>query len=322
MARPKRIDLPFCLYHVISRTNSGDTAFQSQYEQKKFLEYLAKYCELFHYRIHAWCIMKTHFHLLLESGPLPRISELMRRLLTAYTVYFNRRHKRHGHLFQGRFKSYVVEKADYLLVLSRYIHLNPLQTKSPKDPFQYPGSSLSYYLNGSEPVFLHTSETLSWFNGDRKKYGQYIREGLKQELRLEIHQQRFIGGEKFAHRIRKRLRQRDQAGSRAHKALEISKRRNWEEEQKEAKKILSKVAKYYQVHPDIIKNGYWARGNIGKARTILIGLFRERLAWTGKQIGGYLGIKKGLYGYLKKLGENKELRRDYESLKKVIQGGV
>jgi len=156
MTRPKRIDLSFSLYHILSRTNSGDTAFQDNKDRSKFLEYVSRYTQLFDYRIHAWCLMSTHFHLFLESDQVPQLSEFMRRLLTAYTVYYNRRHRRHGHLFQGRFKSYIVDKSDYFLSLSRYIHLNPRETERPQDPFRYQGSSLRYYIKGGEPNFLHT----------------------------------------------------------------------------------------------------------------------------------------------------------------------
>ena len=139
-----RIDLPFCLYHVISRTNSGEIAFTGKREMDKFLGYLEKYSKIFNFRIHAWCLMPNHFHLLLESTDQARLSELMRRLLTAYTIFCNRRRGRHGHLFQGRFKSFVVDKSEYLLELSRYIHLNPARMKKQVDPEIYYGSSLRF----------------------------------------------------------------------------------------------------------------------------------------------------------------------------------
>jgi len=319
MSRPKRIDLAFTLYHVISRTNSGDTAFQDSHDHEKFLEYLVRYCDLFHYRIYAWCLMKTHFHLLLESGCLARISELMRRLLTAYTVYYNRRNRRHGHLFQGRFKSLVVDKANYLLSVSRYIHLNPSQAQRPADPFKYSGSSLGYYQKGGDPSFLHTKEILGWFGGDRKKYERYVREGLKAEIKLEIYQQRYIGGEDFSRRIRKRLGQRDLAGSRGQKGIRQSEERNREQEQKDAERILLKAGEYFHVLPGLIKKGQRLRGDIGKARTVCMALLREMLPWTGKEISAYLGLKRSLYSYLRRIGERRDLRQSYEALINVLR---
>jgi len=317
MARPKRIDLPFSLYHVLSRTNSGDIAFRDEKDQNKFLEYLARYVLLFNYRVHAWCLMPTHFHLLLESAQIPRLSEFMRRLLTAYTVYYNRRHKRHGHLFQGRFKSYIVEKADYLIPLSRYIHLNPGESPKSQDPFRYQGSSLMYYQKGGGPGFLHTGEILSWFQKDRRKYEKYIREGMKEGQKIEIVKQRFIGGQSFSRRIYQRIKATSQKGSRADRASRKAKDQARKKEEKKAHEIIERVGRYYGIEPAVILKGSYARRIVGKARTVAIRLLREEVSWTGKEIGQYLGLKKSIYEYWQKVEEKEDLRQDYERLKKV-----
>ena len=323
MARPKRIDLPFSLYHVFSRTNSGDIAFHDQKDWNIFLEYVSRYAYLFDYRIHAWCLMSTHFHLLMESSRIPRLSEFMRRLLTAYTVYHNRRHKRHGHLFQGRFKSYIVEKSDYFLSLSRYIHLNPRETAKPQDPFRYQGSSLSYYIKGGEPDCLHTKEILSWFKGDRKRYECYIREGMKEGQKLEIYQQRFIGGESFSQRINKRIKENARKGSRADRAIRKADRSFQETQEKTAEAVIRRVAEYYDLNPEVIRKSYYAHGDTGKARTMAIRLLREWVSWTGKEIGQYMGIKrKSIYDYLNMIDRNVDLRKDYDQIIKVLKGRV
>jgi REP-associated tyrosine transposase len=321
MSRYKRINLPFCLYHVISRANSGDIAFCDRKDKIKFLEYLARYLELYECRLHAFCLMDTHFHLLIESGPRAALSELMHRLMTAYTVYYNRRYNRHGHLFQGRFNSYIVDKADYLLTLSRYIHLNPYHTKSSDDPLKYFGSSLSYYVRGNEPDYLHTGEILSWFKGDRKEYERYVLEDKNEEIMINIHQQRFIGGEIFCTRMRKRFKHKSDAGT-SIIAKEKSRAFCQEKEEKKAEIILEKVAEYYDLQPEMIKAGYRAKGDTAKARIVVIGLLRINLPWTGKQISSWLGMKKNIYGYLKKLKEKEDLRKAYDSILKVIQGIV
>jgi len=318
MTRPKRIDLSFSLYHVLSRTNSGDIAFQDQKDQNKFLEYVSRYKNLFDYRIHAWCLMPTHFHLILESCRVPRLSEFIRRLLTAYTVYYNRRHRRHGHLFQGRFKSYVVDKSDYFLSLSRYIHLNPREMAGPQDPFRYQGSSLSYYIKGGEPDFLHTKEILSWFKGNRKRYESYIREGMKEGKKLEIYQQRFLGGESFSQRIYKRIEDKERKGSRADRANRKADKDFQEGQEKTAEEIIRRVAEYYHLEPGMIRKSRYGHGNIGKARMIAIRILREEVAWTGKKIGLYMSIeKKSIYDYLKMIDKKNDLRKDYARIKKV-----
>ena len=131
-----------------------------------FLEYLTGYLEQFEMRIYAYCLMHTHFHLLIESRK-SNLSEYMRRLLTAYTVWFNRRHQTRGHLFAGRFKSIVVERGDYLVAVSRYIHRNPVDASLVKNAEDYPWSSMRVYAGKREPGFVYTREILSWF-GNRK----------------------------------------------------------------------------------------------------------------------------------------------------------
>ncbi len=303
------------MYHILSRTNSGDSAFRDQADEHKFLEYLAKFSGLFGVRVHAWCLMSTHFHLLVETGPDPALSEMMRRLLTAYTVYYNRRTLRHGHLFQGRFRSLVVDKADYLLKVSRYIHLNPFHAKITDDPFKYSGSSLGYYVSGNEPKWLDTRETLAWFEGDRKKYARFIREGLGREIALEAYQQRYIGGEKFAARIRKRLDLREQPASRAAAAQDVRAEQLRQRQEREAKRLLKAVAEYYDVNPNTLRRLLYLRGPEGKARKVLAALLRDRLTWSCREIGEYLGLKRNVERYLGIFDGDEELRMDYENIK-------
>lgn len=314
MTRPRRIDLPFCLYHVMSRTNSGDIAFKDSKSKSRFLHYLSKYLDLFEFKLHAYCLMDNHFHLLLESGDRADLSEFMRRLLTAYTVYYNKRNHRHGHLFQGRFKSFVVDKAEYLITLSRYIHLNPHGIHDEiEDTFHYFGSSLKYYRHGNEPDFLHTGEVLSWFEGDRKKYEHYIREGLEEGDLVEIYRQRFIGGQAFSTRMMERMKLDEETDGTSSYSEKVRKR-CLEKDEEKARGIVQKVAEYYNLTPQMIITGRRARGVTGKARIVLICLLRDNLPWTERQIGQFVGFKKGLYKYQHKMKSNKGLKKDYENL--------
>jgi len=308
MARMKRIDLPFTLYHVFSRTNSGDLAFQDARDRAKFLEYVAKYVSIFDFRVHAWCLMPNHFHLVLESQKRPAISEFMRRLLTAYTVFFNRRHTRHGHLFQGRFKSIVVDKSNYLLALSRYIHLNPVLSGSITKPESYQGSSLPFYLKGGEPAFLFTKEILSWFHGDRDQYGKFVREGLNEDIKPRIVQRRFIGGEPFVRRLNSRLKYITQKGSRAHAAAQKENREKMKNEAARAGEILQAVAEYFGISPTHISQGRFARDDLSRARAVCAVLLRENLPWTCRKIEEFLSVKGAYYRYLKLMkGDRKAL---------------
>jgi len=318
MTRLTRIDLPFCLYHVFSRTiglkHIDDVAFHDIKDKNKFLDYVERYSGLFSFRIHAWCLMSTHFHLLLESTEQAVLSEFMRRLLTAYTVYFNRRHDRHGHLFQGRFHSLIIDKATHLLAVSRYIHLNPVKTTKPANPETYACSSLKYYLKGGEPSYLYTKETLDWFGGEREKYGEFVRKGLTEETALPIHFRRFVGDPSFGERMGKLLVWGSTKGSRAEKAKRL---RKYKERQK-ADDICDIVAGHFHLSSQAIKSGRSAHGITGVARTLSMILLREKLPWTYREIADFMNIYwiSGVTRRVFNQGENKEILQHLNIIRK------
>jgi REP-associated tyrosine transposase len=318
MSRPKRINLPYCLYHVLSRTNSGDLAFYDDKDINKFLGYLAKYADLFSFRIHAWCFMSNHIHLLIESHERPALSELMRRLLTAYTVYFNRRHFRHGHLFQGRFKSFVVDKSGYLLALSRYIHLNPAKMKSPVDPVEFYGSSMKYYAKGGEPPFLSTKEILSWFKGDRKKYINFVNEGLNENTTPETLNQRYIGNEAFAKRMTLRMGSAEKMSPKSSLAEIKTEQFLKDKNEEKVAAIVNLVSEYYNISSDAIRTKLGFKGEYLKARRILICLLLECVPWTHGEVAEYLNFsnQNSVSYHLKKLRESNELKL---TLKEIIK---
>lgn len=310
MVRPKRIDLPFSLYHVFSRTNTGDKAFLCNKDDDKFLYYLSKYCGIFDFKVHAWCFMPTHFHLLLESRERPALSDFMHHQLTAYTVFFNRYHGRHGHLFQGRFNSYIVDKTNYLVALSRYIHFNPVEAKMVDAAEDYRWSSMRCYRHGFEPAFLCTKEILSFFSGDRDEYVKFVHEGLTEETKPMVLQQSFVGDSDFAKRIRKRLKYMKMAGSNSSKAIAKQKERLLEKDSKKAEKIINTVADYFNLKPEIIKMSVRAKGKVGQARTVAIFLLGQHLPWTARKILKFMGLrsKRGICHYEKLTENNNNLR--------------
>lgn len=110
----------------------------------------------------AYCLMPNHFHLLLKQSTLDGMTKLIRRLSTTYSMYFNRRYKRVGHLFQGAFKAVLVQEDSYLLHLSRYLHLNPVGlTRS--NPVNYPYSSYEYYLGNKKAPWIKPELILEYF---------------------------------------------------------------------------------------------------------------------------------------------------------------
>ena len=128
MPRQSRIDAPGALHHVIARGIERRNIFRDDQGRYNFLERMGALAEGTATVCYAWALIPNHFHLLLRTGTAP-IATFMRRLLTGHAVSFNRRHRRHGHLFQNRYKSILCQEDSYLLELVRYIHLNPLRAK-------------------------------------------------------------------------------------------------------------------------------------------------------------------------------------------------
>jgi len=125
MPRKARIDASGDLHHIIARGIDRNTIFQDDIDRNNFIGRLAVILEETKTVCYAWALIPNHFHLLLRTGLAP-VATVMRRLLTGYAMSYNRRHKRHGHLFQNRYKSILCQEDIYLLELIRYIHLNPL----------------------------------------------------------------------------------------------------------------------------------------------------------------------------------------------------
>ena len=128
MPRKARIDAPGALHHIICRGIERKRIFRDNTDRNNFVERLSSIIIDTSTRCYAWALIPNHFHLLLRTGRVP-IATVMRRLLTGYAVTFNRRHRRHGHLFQNRYKSILCQEEPYLLELVRYIHLNPLRAR-------------------------------------------------------------------------------------------------------------------------------------------------------------------------------------------------
>src|SRR5687768_10187557 len=129
MARPLRVIVENGWYHITARGNERQAIFRDDQDRKRFLAWIEESAETYHWRVHAYVLMPNHYHLLVET-PRANLSLAMQWLHTAYSVWFNRRHHRVGHLFQGRFTSILVEPETWALALSSYLHLNPVRTRA------------------------------------------------------------------------------------------------------------------------------------------------------------------------------------------------
>lgn len=179
MARPLRIDHPDTFYHVLSRGNEKKEIFRDEQDHYKFLELLARMVERFQLEIHAYVLMKNHYHLLIHTKE-GNLSRAIQWLGVSYSVWFNRRHQRIGHLFQGRFKSFLIEDERYFTAVCLYIHGNPLRACLINHILDYKWSSYQGYVDERrEASWLTTELVLGMYGGSRGKFRQ------AQELSLE-----------------------------------------------------------------------------------------------------------------------------------------
>ncbi len=164
MARPLRIEYEGAVYHVTVRGNEQRPLFVDEGDRGRFLRVLGEGVESFEVRLYLFCLMTNHVHLVLET-PRGNLSRFMHRLQTAYTVYFNHRHGRHGHLMQGRYGASVVERDAYLLRLSRYVHLNPVFTKALRNrPLRDRLAFLRQYAWSSYRSYIGKDRRFAWID--------------------------------------------------------------------------------------------------------------------------------------------------------------
>lgn len=133
MARPIRVEYEGAVHHVMARGNEQKAIYYDDIDRGMFLDTLAQACEQFGLVVHAYCLMPNHYHLVVQT-PQANLSQAVGWLQLTYTVRFNRRHRRSGHLFQGRFKAHVVEADSYACRLVVYVHLNPVRPDDKQQP--------------------------------------------------------------------------------------------------------------------------------------------------------------------------------------------
>jgi putative transposase len=192
MPRSARIDAPGALHHIMGRGIEQRCIFLDDADRDDFLNRLASVAENGALDVYAWALMPNHFHLLCKTKHQP-LSLSMHRLLTGYVVNFNKRRRRHGHLFQNRFKSIVCQEDRYLKELVRYIHLNPLRSGLVSDPDRlaaFPYGGHSAVIGKIHRVWQDTGRVLSLFGqhplSARRAYEKFVAAGASIGRRPEL----------------------------------------------------------------------------------------------------------------------------------------
>jgi len=335
MARPLRIEIPGAWYHVTARGNERRPIFRGDRDFARLVEILEETVGRFGLRLHGYVLMANHYHLILET-PRGNLSRAMQWLGLSYSAWFNRRHHRSGHLFQGRFNAVIVDPKEWGLILSRYVHLNPLRIRghamsklqrqevatgkrkgAGKREINERLLALNSYRWSSyrafagfepEPAWLETGGVADLIGGDggrawRRKYRALVEEGATEGASSPwpaLEAQVVLGSEALLEDVRGRLKggKREHGGKRS-----LSRRRSFEE-------VVSAVASH--------RGGSWEdfskrRGDPG--REMAWWLARRHcgltLAELGKRAGGvdYAAVGMALSRFESKMRKNSDLRR-------------
>src|SRR5438552_1629332 len=295
MARPLRVEFEEAIYHLCGRGNARQAIFRDDRDRARFVETLEISTQRFDVEIFCFVLMGNHFHLVAQTHR-PNLGRWMHWLLVSYTVFFNRRHRSSGHLFQGRYKSFLVQEGEHLLSLSRYVHLNPVRGVSlgRGDPSQrrarlrrFKWSSYPGYAGLSRPFpFVKDEMVLGELGGakrsERLRYRRFVEEGLLREIEnpfAAVRWQAALGDESFIQKLRDRVKglhkeRREITSLRrvAHKA--------------EPHAILQRVAKKYKLDTRQLAE----RGGRGlRARNVAMWMIWESGGQSLREIGEIFG---------------------------------
>lgn len=215
MSRATRLEFAGAVYHVMARGVARMPTFLDDADRESFLDLLGRLVEQGALEVLAYCLMPNHYHLLVRT-PHAGLARWMRHVNGDYVLRFNHRHRRVGHLWQGRYKAILVETGACLHECSRYIHLNPNRAKTTRPAQRYRWSSYRSYVAGPAAVpWVETRTILDGFGGDRQAYRAYVEAG-KGEKEVSPFERAVaglvLGGATFVARARDRLKRRRLTG--------------------------------------------------------------------------------------------------------------
>ena len=326
MPRKARIDAPGALHHIIFRGIQGAAIFKDALDYRNFIERMGHILDETSTPCFAWALLTNHVHLLLRTGLAP-ISTVMRRLLTGYAQQFNRRHKRGGHLFQNRYKSFLCEEDLYLHELVRYIHLNPIRAGMVKDIKalnSYPHCGHAVIMGKVEYDWQDTDSVLNLFGKTirqaRKSYLAFVTKGVDHGRRPELvgggllrshggwtalkalqsagiwvmGDERILGSSDFVESV---LRQANEQFEK--RTLAQAKGLNLE-------KLIIAIAEQLEVDPILINSSSRQRA-VAQARSIICSLAIDRLKISGAEVARKLELSPSAVSKLASRGRKEDL---------------
>jgi putative transposase len=202
MSRPLRLEQPGAIWHITARGNEKKDIYRDDVDRQRWLDLLGRTAEAYNWRVYAYAQMGNHFHLVIESVEAT-LSAGMRQLNGVYAQWFNRRHDRVGHLFQGRFHSELVEEEPYLLELVRYVVQNPVRAGIVRRAQDWSWSSHRATAGlAAAPAWLDTAWTLGHFGRSLKRYAAFVARTNPSFDPRALHGDGFaLGGERFRRKV-------------------------------------------------------------------------------------------------------------------------
>jgi REP element-mobilizing transposase RayT len=321
MTRQWRIEYENALYHVMSRGNEQRDIVRDDHDRERFLEILGNMSWRHAVDVHAYVLMNNHYHLLL-STPRANLSRSMQWFSVTYTQYFNSRHKRSGHLFQGRFKSFLVENDAYLMQLSCYIHRNPVRAGIVNRLIDYSWSSYqAYAYDRNKTEWLETSLILSQFpkRGKYTAYRDSVKEYAREDKRIweDVKYGLLLGGQDFAEDLKNRFLQGKNPGTEFPQQKQILKAENAATKLKEAAGMLGldieelvgrrRVNQKDKEKRDLLLYAVWESGH-----------------YTNYEIGelfglSYSAVSRRVHMLRKDISIDQKMRRKYKRVKSLIK---
>jgi REP element-mobilizing transposase RayT len=314
MARPLRIEYEGAVYHVTARGSERGKIFFSKRDYEKFKEYLAEAQEKHGFILHSYVLMTNHYHLLLET-PEKNLSRIMHHINSSYTTYTNIKRKRSGHLFQGRYKAIIVDKDNYLLELSRYLHLNPVRANMTQRPEEYAYSSYRSFIFNTGESLVTTNTILGMVanstNDAMDCYRSFVESALGEELDSpvgKVYGGIVLGCDVFIKEVLNRLEEGRLTSE------EISNRKALRATMGTEEIVTSLCEQFGISRTEITGNKESAARNAG------IYLMKKYSGASNKDIGGLFGgmsysaVTKAFQRFRKQLEEDKGLRRQIKGL--------
>lgn len=325
MPRQARLDAPGTLHHVIVRGIEKRKIVDDTTDRKDFVSRMGQIATDTDTAIYAWSLMSNHAHILLKSSSFG-LSSYMRRLLTGYAIFYNRRHRRHGHLFQNRYKSIICEEDVYFKELVRYIHLNPLRAKLVKslaelDRYSWCGHAA--VIGKRQYDWQDHNYILKWFGKTereaRSRYRKFIQNGINQgrkpelvggglirsmggwsqvkSIRLlgmsESSDERILGGGEFVDYLLKDVAQK------------VKHQFSGQDRLKKVKQFISKVCIQEDINIKELKSGS-RRGSISKIRSKLAGDLVEEFGSSFAEAARQLGVSTSAISKIISRTENRK----------------